>query len=41
MSVTTLDVTLAGLKAQLPLGLNVHKSAAEAKIYTSCGDRSL
>lgn len=38
MSETVLDVTLAELKSQLPLGVNVHKSAAEAKIYVSCGD---
>ncbi len=37
-SVTTLDVTLAGLTAQLPLAVNVHKSATEASVYTSCGD---
>lgn len=41
MSETTLDTTLAQLKAELPLGINVHKSQAEAKIYTSCGDLNL
>lgn len=40
-SVTTLDVTLAELTAELPLALNVHKSAAEAKVYTACGGLSL
>lgn len=40
-SVTTLDVTLATLKTELPLALNVHKSAAEAKVYTACGALSL
>lgn len=40
-SETTLDVTLAQLKSELPLGINVHKSATEAKVYTSCGDLSL
>lgn len=38
MSETVLDVTLATLKSELPLGINVHKSAAEAKVYVSCGD---
>ena len=38
MSETMLDVTLAELKSQLPLGINVHKSATEAKVYVSCGD---
>jgi len=37
-SETTLDVSLADLKAQLPLAVNVHKSAAESKVYVSCGD---
>lgn len=41
MSETTLDVTLAQLKSELPLGINVHKSAAEAKVYVSCGDLKL
>lgn len=40
-SVTMLDVTLAQLKSELPLALNVHKSAAEAKVYTACGGLSL
>ena len=40
-SVTTLDVTLAQLTSELPLALNVHKSAAEAKVYTACGGLSL
>lgn len=38
MSETMLDVTLAELKSELPLGINVHKSATEAKVYVSCGD---
>lgn len=38
MSETMLDVTLAQLKSELPLGINVHKSATEAKVYVSCGD---
>lgn len=39
-SETVLDVTLADLESQLPLAVNVHKSATEANIYTSCGDLS-
>lgn len=41
ISETILDVTLAQLKSQLPLGINVHKSEAEAKVYVSCGDLAL
>lgn len=41
MSETMLDVTLSQLKSELPLGINVHKSAAEAKVYVSCGDLKL
>ncbi len=41
MSETILDVTLAQLKSELPLGINVHKSATEAKVYISCGDLTL
>lgn len=37
-SVTTVDTTIAALKAMGPLAINVHKSAAESKVYTSCGD---
>lgn len=37
-SKTVLDVDLATLRAQLPLAVNVHKSASEAKVYVSCGD---
>lgn len=40
-SVTTLDMTLAQLKTELPLALNVHKSAADSKVYTACGALSL
>lgn len=36
-SVTVLDVTLSQLKQQLPLAINVHKSATEIATYTSCG----
>jgi hypothetical protein len=41
MSVTTIDMTLEQLKPELPLGINVHKSQAEASVYVSCGDISL
>ena len=37
-STTTLEVTLAQLESELPLGINVHKSAAEAGVYVSCGN---
>lgn len=40
-SETMLDVTLDQLKSELPLGINVHKSASEAKVYVSCGDLTL
>ena len=38
MSETVLDTTFAKLKTELPLGINVHKSATESKVYVSCGD---
>ena len=36
-SETTLDVTLDQLKRQLPLAVNVHKSATDSTIYAACG----
>ncbi|OGK38468.1 hypothetical protein A3F34_00205 [Candidatus Roizmanbacteria bacterium RIFCSPHIGHO2_12_FULL_44_10] len=36
-SISTLDVSMEALKAQLPLVINVHKSADEASVYTACG----
>lgn len=36
-SVTTLSVTLDQLKKELPLAINVHKSATEISTYTACG----
>lgn len=36
-SETTIATTLAGLKAELPLAINVHKSVAEAGTYVACG----
>lgn len=37
VSETLLDLTLESLKKELPLAINVHKSATEASTYTSCG----
>ena len=37
-SETTLNVTLEAILAQLPLALNVHKSAEEVSVYVACGD---
>lgn len=37
-SITVLDVTLEQLESELPLGINIHKSAEEPSVYTSCGD---
>lgn len=36
-SETILNTTLADLKKELPLAINVHKSAGELKVYTACG----
>lgn len=37
-SVTVLDTTFAKLDAKEPMAVNVHKSAAESKVYVSCGN---
>jgi len=37
-SETTLDVRLDQLMSELPLALNVHKSAAQIGVYTACAD---
>ena len=37
-SVTVLDVTLAQLESELPMGINVHQSVTESSVYTACGD---
>lgn len=36
-SETLLSVTLESLKKELPLAINVHKSATEVSVYTACG----
>jgi hypothetical protein len=38
---TILDVSLAELRSQLPLAVNLHKSQQEPKTYISCGNLSL
>lgn len=37
-STTVLSVSMADLKAGLPLAVNVHKSVAESGTYVACGD---
>lgn len=37
-SETVLNVTVEQLMAELPLGLNVHKSSGEANVYVACGN---
>lgn len=39
-STTILSVTLESLKKELPLAINVHRSATEVSVYTSCGSVS-
>lgn len=39
-SATTLDVTLADLKQNLPLAINIHESAINVTSYTACGELS-
>lgn len=41
VSETVLDVSLDQLRSELPLGINVHKSATEVKVYVACGDLTL
>lgn len=40
-SETTLNTSLADLKAQLPLAINVHKSSGEIGVYVACVDIKL
>jgi len=40
VSETTLPVSLAAITDELPLALNVHKSAAEMNVYVACGEVS-
>jgi hypothetical protein len=40
-SVTVLETTLADLASKQPLGINVHKSVPEVKVYVACGDLNL
>lgn len=37
-SETMLNVSMAELRAKLPLAVNVHKSATQSNIYVACGD---
>lgn len=37
-SETTINTTIDNLKKQLPLSINVHKSAADIATYVACGD---
>lgn len=37
-SVTTLNTPIAELQKQVPLAVNVHRSAADLKAYVACGD---
>jgi hypothetical protein len=38
LSETTLDVSVAELKSELPLAINVHKSPQDLPTYVACGD---
>ncbi len=40
-SVTTLNVSLDQLKAQMPLAINLHESNAKISNYVACGDLKL
>lgn len=37
-SETTVDTTFDLLKTEMPLAVNVHKSAAQSTVYVSCGN---
>lgn len=38
ISETTVDTTFDMLKTEMPLAVNVHKSAAQSGVYVSCGN---
>jgi hypothetical protein len=38
VSETILDVNLETIMSEVPLAVNVHKSASEAKTYVACGE---
>ncbi len=40
-SETVLEISLGEILANLPLAVNVHKSADESDVYTACGDMEL
>lgn len=40
-SETTLEVSLGQLRSEMPLSINVHKSAQEASVYVSCANLTL
>lgn len=37
-SVTVINTTLGELKSQSPLAINIHQSAEEISVYTTCGN---
>ena len=41
VSETTLDVTLDQITTELPLAINVYKSASQPSVYTACGELSV
>ena len=38
LSATTIDASILQLKLNLPLAINIHKSAAESGVYVACAD---
>lgn len=38
MSETIVDASMSGILAQLPVAVNVHKSATQSQVYVACGD---
>lgn len=37
-SVTVLEITMKDILTELPMAVNIHKSAQESSVYTACGD---